>query len=159
MDIIQGFDDFIDNLNDSNSCGLCFSYKPSGRHDYFNNIKLNDGEECCVQFAVLSIKHTLTIDNLSNKCRYIVKCFAGIPSRLDIQFYNENEAYPIEDGKWDKYIQPINECFGCDINNLCATIDAFDEYYLVSFEKEMQLNYTDLNLDGWLMTFTFEQNA
>lgn len=166
-------------------CGLCWEFVPAGRQDYFNAIKtrdsqhtINSGEDetegqiddnpCCVYLGVLEIKNTSRYETGANQivdrryCDWNVKLIAGIPSSLDIQFYNENPDISEEEGKWEKYIGPIFSCLSsccvdmnlCEIDN-CRGVETSVE--IVRWDLEMVMNYKDLNLDGVIVYATFRE--
>lgn len=166
MNIIKILDEQIQRWNAECKCGLCWKFKPSGRADYFNNIKVNAEEACCVYVGVLSIRNAIGYTTNANGLvdrRYIdwqLRMVAGIPSGLDLQFYNEDESYRKASGKWQKYISRIFECFGgcnsfefCDIHNCTGSTVA----EVVRWESEMVLNYKDVNLDGVLVNATIRE--
>lgn len=167
MNIIEVLNTEITKWQAEGKCGLCWQYVPGGRADYFNNIKLRPDGECCVYVGVLSIKQTSgfqTNGEFINKrfCDWNVRLIAGIPSALDIQFYNENPSYPTDQGKWEKYIFPIFSCFGgccvemdlCNIHNCAGNLTTVEP---VRWETDMVLNYGDYNLDGVLINATFRE--
>lgn len=168
MNIIDILDKEIAKWNNEGRCGLCWQFVPGGRSDYFNNAKTRKGEECCVYVGVLSIRQVSGIMINANQlvrkdyCDWQVRFIAGIPSGLDLQFYNENPDHPKSEGKWDGYISKIFECFGgcciemdlCDIHN-CQGLDTTVE--VTRWESEMVMNYKDINLDGVLVTGTFRE--
>ncbi len=66
-----------------------------GRPDLFNMFTDIDEDQCCIYVALFSIKfgtrYKMDDDGFTRKsyCFKSFEGFIGIPSRLDIQFYNE----------------------------------------------------------------------
>lgn len=167
MDIIDILDKEITKWNDESRCDLCWKFVPGGRSDYFNNVKPRQGDECCVYVGVLSIRQVSGISVVNqhvtkNYCDWYIRLVAGIPSGLDLQFYNENSDHSTCEGKWSRYISKVFDCFGgcciemdlCDIHN-CQGLDTTVE--AVRWESEMVMNYKDMNLDGVLVTGVFRE--
>lgn len=167
MNIIEVLATEIAKWQTEGKCGLCWEYVPGGRADYFNNLQPRVNEDCCVYVGVLSIKQSSGFQisgEFVNKryCDWRVRIIAGIPSSLDIQFFNENPDYPADQGKWEKYIFPIFSCFGgccvemdlCNIHNCSGNVTTVEP---IRWESEMVLNYADLNLDGVLIDATFRE--
>lgn len=167
MNVIDVIGQQVALWNTENKCGLCWEYVPSGRADYFNNIKLRDDRECCVYLAVLGVRTRSGLiqegEFISKRyCDWQVRLFAGIPSRLDIQFYNENLMHSEDEGKWEKYLQPIFECVGC---SNCVELDLCEIHNClgqttvepVSWSADMKLNYQDFNMDGVFVEATFRE--
>lgn len=166
MNVIGVLKTEINKFNTETKCGLCWEFVPGGRKDYFNNIELIEGEECCVYVGVTEIKTNSGFVTSGEFVRkeytdWNVKMFAGIPSSLDIQFYNENPEHPEVEGKWEKYINPIFECFGsgcvemdlCNIHN-CKGLTTVE---VVKWSSTMVMNYNDMNLDGIEIQATFRE--
>jgi hypothetical protein len=146
-------------LNASNDCGLCFEFIGAGRADYFNNFKLRTGKECCVYLGLLkfggrsgftdqgqgSIK---TYDNLT------FEVVVGLPSTLDIQFYNENPNIDVAESKYIKYIQPLINCLGDSFVLDCVE---FPDMEVSEWSWDVLLNYQDFNIDGIKIKGTFKR--
>lgn len=167
MNIINVLNTEVAKWNDEARCGRCWEFVPGGRQDYFNNIKLRDDNECCIYVGVVSIRQVsglITQGEFVTKryCDWSVRIIAGIPSRLDIQFFNESDSYPVEESKWEKYIRPIFECFGgccvemdlCDIHNCSGDVTTVEP---IRWESEMVMNFNDYNLDGVIVNATFRE--
>lgn len=168
MNIIDVLDKAVSAWNDDQRCGLCWEFRPGGREDYFNNVKVKSADQCCVHVGIVSIRQvsgfTVSSNGLVDKlyCDWNVRLIAGIPSRLDLQFYNENESHDKSAGKWERYIQPIFECFGgcciemdlCDIHNCEGAKTTVEP---IRWESEMVMNYKDFNLDGVVVNATFRE--
>lgn len=166
MDIVNAISKEIDKFNDEARCGLCWVFVPSGRSDYFNTVKLRDGSECCVYVAMLDLQlrsgYEVRNDFVTKRyCDWTVQLFAGIPSRLDLQYYNENPDHPASEGKYEKYIKHIFDCFGCSCFelDLCEIENCKGDttVEVTSWQLRQRLNYQDLNLDGALITGTFRE--
>src|SRR5690625_4589640 len=148
-------------------CGICWQSVIGGRQDYLNlikEIKPDENGNCCALLGVLNIrtKNNFIINEYGVQKNYRsweIKLFAGIPSRLDIQFYNEVDPEKTDESKWVKYVYPIDCCIEnlptllCDIHN-CNNANQIE---IVKFDKELKLNYLDINADGWLIDATFRQ--
>lgn len=158
MDIANIFNKITEKFNEEERCGLCWKFIFGGRSDYFNNAAIVDGEECCVRIGVLKNSFTGGYKRDANFSERVyrewnIEIFAGIPSRLDIMFYNEIPGHPVEESKWVKYLYPVMCCMDeaqinvCDVHN-CNGSETTVEIW--QWNGEMKLNYSDSNLDGWL---------
>lgn len=170
MNIIEMLDTLIKSWDEECKCDLCWQFRPGGRADYFNNVKINPGEDCCVYVGVLSVRQVsgITASGVGGQfidkryCDWQIRMIAGIPSRLDLQFYNENTSHDSNGGKWEKYINPIFSCFGgccieidlCDIHNCKGNGTTVE---ITRWESEMVMNQKDMNLDGVLINATFRE--
>ena len=149
IDIFNFWNNLFIQWNDENKFWLCWHFKGVLREDLFNTIKFTNEqiESCCVVGGLFNIK--VRKERSTDRCIMSFDLFVGVPSRLDIQVYNENEAHPMEEGKWDKYILPLLECFGCgDI--FCETINEETEhnFELINYSAEPLVNFQDYNFDG-----------
>ncbi|KAL4718955.1 hypothetical protein ACJJTC_011823 [Scirpophaga incertulas] len=74
----------------------------------------------------------------------------GIPSRLDIQFYNElgNTEEEKQESKW-AILHTIEECLGCDFMEVLC--DQNGVYAPAEFTATQKINFQDTNYDGWLI--------
>lgn len=167
MDILDILQKIVQQLTAESDCGLCWQLVPGGRQDYLNLAKeeVNDDGDCCVLLGVLNNNFKTVYEGNTNFRHKMyrdweVQLFAGIPSRLDIQFYNEVRPEDTENSKWVRYIQPIQCCLSqieesiCDIQN-CKGDGATIE--VSSFNGQMRLNYLDNNYDGWLINITIRE--
>ena len=169
MNIADILNDIVDKLNDTDSCGLCWKLVLGGRSDYFNNERDHatecDCDDCCVRLGVLKISNTFGYRSSSEFVTKVynqwdVQIFAGVPSGLDIQFYNEVNPSDSDNSKWTKYIHPIHCCLETLDNDICDVHNCFGCHTtieIVSWRSEMKMNYTDRNLDGWLINATIRE--
>ena len=148
-------------------CGICWDVVVGGRQDYLNMIKEVEPDvdgNCCALLGVLDIRSRSNFVHndygvLKRSVNWDIQMFAGIPSRLDIQFYNEIDKDKIEESKWVKYIYPIQCCIEdlplifCDYHN-CSNETSLE---IVKFETNLKINYLDINADGWLINATFRE--
>lgn len=153
-----------ENLN----CDLCWNFVFAGRQDHFNlNSAETDCESCCVRVGVISNTFTTGYQGNDNFTRpayrdWSFQIFAGIPSELDIQFYNEisNDPDKVKESKWEKYLYPVFCCLAdidqkiCDIYN-CDCEETTLE--MRSWDFEQKLNFLDANYDGWLIRARFRE--
>lgn len=154
-----------DELNKSD-CGVCWRTVLGGRRDYLNLAKVDCKDECCAMLGVLRARDRSVIDtnDVGVEIQYnewMIDIFAGIPSRLDIQFYDEIDECKKDESKWEKYLYPMKCCLKdlpilfCDMHN-CKGGSIIE---VTRFETEMRLNYLDNNYDGWMINATFREYA
>lgn len=181
MDIVNILEKLVHKYNESD-CGLCWKIVLGGRSDYFNNerdqpekpadfwgIQPDENcDNCCVRLGVLRIANTSGFQVTGEDGAFVTKqytdwtlqLFAGIPSRLDLQFYNEVRPEETEQSKWVKYIRPIQCCMTnteveiCDLHNCCGCETTVE---VRAWNMEMRLNYSDRNMDGWNINATFRE--
>lgn len=162
MNIANIFSSIIDRLNESNDCGLCWRFVMGGRRDYLNLVKNDDC--CCAVVGITRIVGRKGMTSIGERYTdWELEVFAGIPSDLDIQFYNEVDSCEdaIEQSKWEKYLHPIHCCLMeiddniCDVHNCqgCLTTVEIQQ----SATHEMRLNYLDNNYDGWIIRMTIRE--
>lgn len=158
MNVLRKWHDIIDKWNEENKCGLCWEFKGGVREDYFNNLQIVEGKECCVYVGLFDVEietiyNQYGVNSDYSHCELSFTMVAGLPSTLDIQMYNENANYPIEESKWEKYINPLLECLGCNIyNEFCENED---EIQPTQWKVTTGINYNDLNFDGVVVKATY----
>lgn len=158
MNIADILQKSIDKFNDEAKCGLCWRFVLAGRQDYLNLAKSPCDGECCVLVGIMrqSFKDGYTVSGDFRERSYRdwdIEIFAGIQSRLDIQFYNEVDELDTEDSKWRKYLYPISCCMDADSLDLCgwhSCSGAETTIEIMQWNAEMKINYLDNNYDGWL---------
>jgi len=143
--------DFFENLvlewNDESKCGLCWQFYAAGRKDY-SNLITHDG--CCVAVILTNFgsRYGYTRNNYDiNTKEYCDEWFdlvVGVPSTLDISFYNEISEEFKDSSKYKRYIEPIINCIGCGIDIECNQ----SGYEVMDWSWELVLNYQDYNIDG-----------
>lgn len=162
MNIAHIFHEKIKQLNLSDDCGLCWRFVMGGRRDYLN---LTHNDECCC--ATVGVTNIIARNGVTNigelYTDWELEVFAGIPSRLDIQFYNEVDdcTEKVNESKWEKYIYPIFCCLSdlddniCDIHNCQGNETTVEVQSAVT--HEVKLNYLDNNYDGWIIRMTLRE--
>lgn len=165
MNIVDIIQKVVKNIESKGTCDLCFKFVLGGRQDYLN-LANNSYEDCeCVTIGVLK---NAAVNGYVKQGEFVsktyvdwnVQLFAGIPSRLDLQFYNEVDSNDTCNSKWSKYIYPIKCCFEnldttiCDTHN-CEGCETTIEVY--NWSMEQKLNFLDLNYDGWIINATFRE--
>lgn len=153
-------------LQEQEACGLCFEFVGAGRSDYFNNLKprVNEQGDCCVYLGLLRfggrrdyrLVDTSGFQETEIKFKdYNFEVIVGIPSRLDIQFYNENPDIDVSESKYVKYIKPVIDCLGENFDLPCEPI--FEGLEISEWRWDLLLNYQDLNFDGIKITGAFRK--
>ena len=161
--MVNIWEQITEKLNEENECGLCFEFVGAGRADYFNNLqpRINDSGSCCVYIGLLKFGSKkkfidkgqgLMEESSENRFELVV----GIPSSLDIQFYNENPDHDVNESKYMKYIKPIIDCLG---DNYSLPCDEFPGMEIQEWGWDLLLNYQDLNLDGIKINGVFKKYA
>jgi len=154
MNIIKHFEKLIEKWSEENKCGYCWKFIGAGRPDLFNMFQDINEDECCIYVGLMKIKfgtkYKMLEDGFTIKeyCYVSFEGFIGIPSRLDIQFYNElgNTEEEKEQSKWT-ILNNIKECLGCDFLGILC--DDLGLYNPSEFNAEQKINYQDSNYDGW----------
>lgn len=161
--MIRQWEAIVEDLNNTNACGLCFTFIGAGRKDYFNNLTPREGSECCVHIGLLkfgskSIFKESQIGRIKIAEDHTFEVVAAFPSRMDIQFYNEDpEQEKIDTSKYAQYIEPLIECLGNNFNLPC--IDGLEEFEITEWQWDLLLNYQDFNLDGIYIRGAFRKNV
>lgn len=165
MNIVSIIDKIISSLGQK-SCDLCWNFVFGGREDYFNLAQQNQECECCCA-TVGILRNSMTTgfsanNNFSTKSYrdWNLEIFAGIPSRLDIQFFNEVDPNKTEESKWVKYLYPILCCLQDIDTQICDEFTCQGNPTSIeirSWNFEMKLNYADINFDGWLIRTTIRE--
>lgn len=159
--MIEIWESIIENLNQENKCNICYVFVGAGRADYFNNLKprFNPFGDCCVYVGLLKFgskkKFTdkgqgLIVEYSEDRFELVV----GIPSRLDIQFYNENPDVNIDESKYRKYIKPVIDCLGDNFTLDCSVNPNLE---IQEWGWDLLLNYQDLNMDGIKVNGVFKR--
>lgn len=165
MNIVEVLDKIVCKLNDSNNCDLCWKFVFGGREDYLNLAKVNSNGECCATIGILNNSIVAGYDKTDQFASKLyndwnLQIFAGIPSKLDIQFYDELRPEDKCNSKWSKYLFPIKCCLEnldvsiCDVHNCNGCKTSVDIW---SWQMNMKLNFLDGNFDGWLINATIRE--
>jgi hypothetical protein len=145
--MIDFFENLISEWNEEEKCGLCWRFFGAGRSDYSNLIT---HDSCCVavilnafgsRYGYSRNKYEI---NERQYCEDWFELIVGIPSTLDLSFYNEISDDFKDDSKYKQYIQPIINCIGCGIDIECNE----QGYEVIEWGWELVLNYQDYNIDG-----------
>jgi len=146
-------------LNASNQCNLCFEFIGAGRVDYFNNFKLRTDKECCVYIGLLKFGGRSKFQDKGQGSIKInddltFEVVVGIPSELDIQFYNEDPDIDVNESKYIKYIKPLIECLGDSFELDC---NEFPDMEVIEWNWDLLMNYQDFVIDGIKIKGTFKR--
>jgi hypothetical protein len=145
--MIDFFENLISEWNEEEKCGLCWRFFGAGRSDYSNLIT---HDSCCVavilnafgsRYGYSRNKYEI---NERQYCEDWFELIVGVPSTLDLSFYNEISDDYKDDSKYKRYIQPIIDCLGCGIDIECNQ----EGYEVMEWGWELVLNYQDYNIDG-----------
>ncbi|WP_312303868.1 hypothetical protein [Chryseobacterium sp.] len=156
MNIIKQFESLINGWDEEGKCGYCWKFVGAGRPDLFNMFQGIEESECCIYVGLFNIKfgtrYKVEENGFSSKMNCILSFegFIGIPSRLDVQFYNElgNTEEEKQESKWSM-INSIKDCLGCDFMEVLC--DQNGIYSPTEFTATQKINYQDSNYDGWLI--------
>ena len=146
--MIEFFEQLISDWNDEEKCGLCWNFYGAARSDYSNLI--NHGANCCVAVILLDFGsrygYTRNQFDINQKeyCEDYFELLVGVPSSLDIQFYNEISDDFKDTSKYKQYIEPIINCLGCGIDLECNE----SGYEVMEWSWSLAMNYQYHNLDG-----------
>lgn len=165
MNIAEVMNKIVQGYNDNDDCGLCWKFVFGGRQDYFNVAKLDCGDACCVTVGILRNSFVNGYKKQGDYTTHIyrdwnIQIFAGIPSKLDIQFYNEIDCEDTCGSKWTKYVHPIICCMDkldvtiCDV---CNCEGATTSVEVQKWDAEVKLNFLDNNYDGWFINATLRE--
>ena len=160
MNPIAFFEEQVKKWNEEEKCGLCFSFSAPLKESAINIQQLREEEKCCVQVMLIN----LTGDGINGyntsglvadkTCNYSFNLFVLVPSRIDINNYNEIDGHLVEESKYKTIIEPLLECFGCDaILDFCEIWNY--PIQVPSWRSEVVLNYQDNNFDGLKLTYNF----
>ncbi len=145
--MIDFFENLISEWNDEEKCGLCWRFFGAGRSDYSNLIT---HDSCCVAVVLENFggrygysRNKYDI-NEKEYCEDWFELIVGVPSSLDLSFYNEISDDFKDSSKYKQYIQPIIDCIGCGIDIECNE----QGYEVMEWSWSLALNYQDYNLDG-----------
>lgn len=155
MNIVKVLNNIVCKLD----CGICWNFVPGGRSDYLNLAQPCEGDECCAILGLLRNQFTTGYvssgDFTTKRYRdWNIELFAGVPSRIDVQFYNEVRPDEFEKSKWEKYLHPIYCCLSDMDIDICNehTCDGCETSVEVTqWNMEQRLNYLDNNYDGWFV--------
>lgn len=175
MDIVNLLRSAVKQFDEA-GCGLCFTLVLGGRKDFFNNEKnpapLNPQEDCdcdlcCVRVGMFQCKSRdgFESSNYGSFLKYRdwdLVIFMGIPSRLDIQFFDEVDIEKENESKWAKNLHPLKCCIDGMQLNLCKIYDSCkpcNENHLevIAWSVDMKIDYLDKNFDGWMITTTIRE--
>ncbi len=145
--MIDFFENLISQWNEEEKCGLCWNFYGAGRSDYSNLIT---HDNCCVAVILNNfgsrygyVRNQYDI-NTKQYCEDWFELIVGVPSSLDLSFYNEISDDFKDTSKYKQYIQPIIDCLGCGIDIECNE----QGYEVMEWSWSLALNYQDSNIDG-----------
>jgi len=129
IDIVNFYKDKVQQWNDENKCGFCYSF---GAPLFNSELNIQQIEDCCLNVFLVNynIKPIYKNDNvffgyqnidyfLHNFDLYLI-----LPSELGINNYNEISGHPIEESKWKTIFFPLINCFSVEIFK-CENINNF----------------------------------
>jgi hypothetical protein len=145
--MIDFFENLISQWNEEEKCDLCWRFFGAGRSDYSNLIT---HDSCCVAVVLENFGSRYGYSrnkydiNEKEYCEDWFELIVGVPSSLDLSFYNEISDDFKDTSKYKQYIQPIIDCIGCGIDIECNE----QGYEVMEWSWSLVLNYQDYNLDG-----------
>jgi len=151
IDIVNFYKDKVQQWNDENKCGFCYSF---GAPLFNSELNIQQIENCCLNVFLTNIRtrsvYQQNSDNffgrrILNSCIIAFDLYLILPSELGINNYNEISGHPIEESKWETIFKPLLDCFGCGVNQ-CETIDGFMGYQ--KWEANLVHNYLDNVYNG-----------
>lgn len=165
MNIADILERVVDGLNENGNCDFCWRFVFGGRQDYMNLAKVEQNGKCCAIVGVLRINDENGYrrnDNFTTKIYkdWKLQLFAGVPSSLGKQFYNEVDEDETCTSKWSEYIHPIGCCVDtmdvclCDVHNCHGSETTIE---IINWTSEMKMNFLDGNYDGWIINTTIRE--
>lgn len=170
MDIVSLLKGFVGQLNDQD-CGICYTFTLGGRSDYFNNKRQSFDDDqsldCC---AVITMENCKTIDIYSTDKEFstlthrdwILDLFIGLPSRPDIQFFDEVNPELVDQSIWANDLNPLQCCINnvsidmCNIYDRCGCGNTSIE--VRAWSMTMRIGYQDNHYNGWSINTTIRES-
>lgn len=165
MDIVKFWGDVAQSFDADRKCGFCWFYGAPLDLAAANLQQAPEDKKCCT--------HILVTDLTTNS----VKGYASSTGFLNSQFddynftihvvrqddigtntYNEINDHPIEEGKWETILRPLQECLE-DTPELekqfCNLLGK--QLRITAWRMSILKNYADNNYTGWEIRGTFRE--
>ncbi len=149
--IVSLLKSIVNQFNEDEQCGKCWKFVHA-RKDYSNLYEAAKDEKCCNHFLLekYSVSSSFEIDSdtgisdLSYQ-DFQFEAFVGTQSDMDRAYDNEL-GNPSSEGKFEKYIEPIEDCIGSGFqSSLCDIVEASA---ITRWSYDSKINYKDTNYDG-----------
>ena len=161
MNPIDFFEQQVAKWNEDEKCGFCFSFSAPLVESAINIQQIRKDEECCVQVMITDVgfqnnftRNATTRLLTEEICDHTFTLFVLAPDSLGINNYNEIANHSVEESKWKRILQPLQDCFGCGL-----ILDFCDFWQfpveVTQWRGTSLLNYQDNNYSGWKINATF----
>lgn len=161
MNPISFFEEQVKIWNENKKCGFCWQFSAPLKESAMNIQQIRESDDCCVQLMLTDLRLTEQKSYGSNglitanDCVYSFNLYALLPSRIDINTYNEIDGHTIEESKWKTHLEPLLDCLGCDTLLDICTIWKYPIQIPTWGAADVLINYQDANYDGWRIPITF----
>lgn len=161
MDIVKFFADQVDKWNIEEKCGFCWNFGAPLVQSEIEKQQLPPDKPCCMNLFLTNIRFSDRVTRnpvtnlvVSSWCDWNFTLWVITPEPLGTNNYNEILGHPVEESKWVKIFQPIQECLGCGSLMDFCTLLGYD-VNINSRNGEIVHNYGGQSYNGWRINFTF----
>lgn len=161
MDIVQFFQDLVDNYNADLKCGFCWQFGAPLSESGMNKQQIEQDSACCAHLFLTDYVeraeyrfNTSTGLNNYEACLLDFTIYVGV-QREDIgqNVYNEIAGHPLDQGLWAEVFNPLKDCLGCGRElYLCELGYDFD---ITKWNMRKVQFKDDKNFTGWKIDGTF----
>lgn len=164
MDVVNYWAQQVEKWNEESKCDLCWDFGAPLTEWAAETYQIKAGKECCVQVLLLfpdnvfSTNRTYASSGLITNltCTNSFQVLFLLPSRIDINNYNEIPGHSIEESKWFTVFNKLKQCIECDAElDFCEILGT--SYNITNWSARLVNNYTSNNYAGFRLNVSFQQ--
>lgn len=158
MDIKEFWKSQVDIWNQSEFCGRCWTFGGVTDRAGINRYKIREETKCCVHVFItdrvndnnfIYPSETSVFQRRIN-CVNSFTLWVLVPSRIDLNDFNEIPDHPEEESLEETIISPLRECLGCDdILDMCEAagyLFRVERWSIADVYRAFDNNYTGLRI-------------
>lgn len=164
MDIVEFWSQQVELWRKDQKCGLCWDFGAPLYESAVESHRIKEGKECCVQVLLINPSFSSTrnylISGLYNTqiCTDSFQLLFVMPSRIDINNFNELPGFSIEESKWFTVFNRLKKCIECDAELAFCEILGSNSLRLTNWSATiLPANFTSNNYAGFRLNVSFQR--
>ena len=163
MDIVDFFSRLTEHFNTESKCDECWYFGAPLSEDAVNSQQSPREAACCVHVIVTDTSkdtakgynNTTSLLN-SHVDDYSFTVLFVKQDDIGTNTYNETNGHPIEEGKWQTILRPLQECL-CDteVLDFCTLIG--EHIQVTAWSMTLIKNYNNQRYTGWRVRGKFRK--
>ncbi len=166
-DVIDYLHKLIDRFNEEQNCGKCWVFTAPLDNATGNTYQIREENCDCVHFIVYRqrITETPTFGSVfhairNNVIRHTITFHVGVIAKFSENNWDEIKGYDIEDGRYKKYLLPIQKCLTTNnFNDFCRILGYPMRITSLNLETIANPKIYDENFVGYSGSITFEEQV